>query len=45
LKPRITGHATGLLRRQMMRVAAERGARSATFDDLRDFCSENPNFL
>jgi hypothetical protein len=40
----ITGKAAALLPRQMMRVVAERGARSVPLDYLRDFCNENIPF-
>jgi hypothetical protein len=41
----ITGKAAALLPRQMMRVVAERGARSVPLDYLRDFCNENIHLL
>ena len=45
IDPRITGHAAALLPRQMMRVAAKRGARSVPPSCIHDFCNENVHLL
>jgi hypothetical protein len=43
--PRITAHAATLLPRQMMQVAAGRGARSVSLNYLRDISNEKPHLL